>query len=398
MKHALLCAAAVLDMINITSGHINLLKTMLGSGIMSLPCLFATYGIAPAMILAMQCAFFSMVGLYIFVLCSHRVGRKSSMSVLATECVPRMRIVVDIAVFVKCLGVATSYLIIARQLLPQIVGVFFAKPNPNIALAVFVCCIGPISFFGKLEKLRYTSFCGLVGILFILLASVFRYATTADTAYKTGMVSTYSTRWLGGLGKFVFAFTCHMNIFAVYNEADDNSPPEMRRLVLQVVLTAFLTYITFGYFNYALYGVNIHDNVLENYPDDYLAFAVRVFYVLVMAFSYPLQVNPCRLYFLNLVHVTDKRKVTYRILSAIITAVIIFITAQTAMRNVSLGLVYTIVGSTASTLMCAILPPLFYLNMGMKKSSVLVVLSYILFCWGIFVFATSFLGMLFKWN
>lgn len=380
------------------SGHVNLLKTMLGSGILSFPYLFSTYGVLPTLCLTFLCAFFSTIGLYILAVCSQKVGRNCNLSLLATECAPYMCIFIDIAVFIKCMGAAVSYLIIVRQLLPQILSRLVTRAHDSrILLLAFVLCFSPLSYFNKLSKLRYTSICGLLGILFILTATVFRYLyMTASTENKSSLLVHYSAKWPQGLGKFVFAFTCHMNFFTVYNEMEDNTVASMRALTVRVVLIALVSYIVFGYFNSALYGADVHDNVLENYPNDNLALVVKTAYVLTMAFSYPLQVNPCRLYLVSALNIAGKKKRVRQACSVVITTLIVMATTYIACGDTQLGMVYTIVGSTSSTLLCLILPGIFYLNIDIEKNALLMLFSYIAFLFGTLVFTMSMLIMIAK--
>lgn len=380
------------------TGHVNLLKTMLGSGILSFPYLFSTYGVLPTLCLTFVCAFFSIIGLYILAICSQKVGRNCSLSMLAAECAPHMCIFIDIAVFVKCMGAAVSYLIIVRQLLPQILSRVLARAHDSrVLLLAFVLCFSPLSYFNKLGKLSYTSLCGLFGILFILIATIFRYQyMTTKTENKSSLLMNYSERWPQGLGKFVFAFTCHMNFFTVYNEMVDNTVASMRALVIRVVLIALVSYIVFGYFNSALYGADVHDNVLENYPNDNLAFIVKSAYVLIMAFSYPLQVNPCRLYLVSALNIAGKTKRVRQTCSVVITTLIVVATTYIACGDMKLGMVYTIVGSTSSTLLCLILPGIFYLNIDIEKNALLMLFSYIAFLFGSLVFSVSMLSMFAK--
>ena len=100
-----------------------------------------------------------------------------------------------------------------------------------------------------------------------------------------------------------FSFTCHQNIFSIQNEVRTNDAQKtkgMIYLVGGVILTAFITYILFGMLNYFIYGSNILDNILESFSKDSLALSIQGFYIIVMGFSYPLQINPCRLHFIEL--------------------------------------------------------------------------------------------------
>ncbi|EOB14050.1 Putative aminoacid transporter [Nosema bombycis CQ1] len=60
-----------------------------------------------------------------------------------------------------------------------------------------------------------------------------------------------------------------------------------------------------------------------------------------------------------------------------------------AISGMDLGLVYTIIGATASSFMCLIFPSLFYFHMDTPKPTSLVVLSYLSFLFGVFVFSAT---------
>jgi amino acid permease len=61
---------------------------------------------------------------------------------------------------------------------------------------------------------------------------------------------------------FVFAFTCHQNIFAVYNELIDNSPKEVTKVVQISIGTALGVYQTIGILGYLTFGTNVQSNIV----------------------------------------------------------------------------------------------------------------------------------------
>ncbi|AFM99044.1 amino acid permease [Encephalitozoon hellem ATCC 50504] len=375
----------------LASGYVTLLKTSIGSGILSFPYLFKTYGILTGIALTMISGFFSVLGLILYAICSQELGRTATLSRLATESMPYTRIIVDFSVFLKCFGVALSYLIITRQLLPVLIETIFGVSmlsDPNISLLAFISCIGPFAYFDKLDRLKYTSFCGVIAIIVVVIASFYRYEyTPVSTTIKVEYFVPFSYSWMGGFGKFVFSFTCHQNIFAIHSEMEDNSFPRMKRLIYMVATSAAVIYISFGILNYLLYGDKVKDNVLENYPNDVLASVVRGLYIVVMGVSYPLQVNPCRNHLINIISFSQNSR--KRLLRFIVTTGIIISTCLLAVSGMGLGIIYSVIGSTASTFMCLIFPALFYFNMSITKPKGLVIMSYLAFLFGVFVFTTS---------
>lgn len=378
------------------SSYVTLLKTSIGSGILSFPFLFKTYGLLAGVILTLLSGLFSVLGLVLYAICSKEIGRTATLSKLATESMPYTRFIVDFSVFLKCFGVALSYLIITRQLLPVLIETLFGSStlsNPNIALLAFVFFIGPFTYFHRLDKLKYTSFCGVLAIVIVIMAALYRYEyTPIVNKINIDYIVPLSYTWLDGLGKFIFSFTCHQNIFAIHSEMEDNSLPRMKKLIYMVSSSAAVLYISFGTINYLLYGAMVKDDVLENYPNDVLASIVRSLYVLVMGVSYPLQVNPCRAHFINMLSIKTT-KTGEDCLRFIVTTGIIITTCLLASTGMNLGVIYSIIGATASTFMCLIFPALFYFNMNIERSVGLVVLSYMAFLFGVFVFTASLYGI-----
>lgn len=379
------------------AAYVNLLKTSIGSGVLSFPSLFKTYGIAIAILFTLISGFFATFGLVILTICSQGLGRSADLSKLATQAFPFARIAVDMAVFLKCFGVSLSYVLITKDLIPNILEAlnlnskFFLYSHVN--LLIFLGFVGPFAYFTKLDNLKYTSFIGVLFIFIVIVTSIFRYFTMSTILPVHSFIEPISLSWATSLGKFIFSFTCHQNIFAVNAELIDNSLPRMRKLIGTVAISAFVLYTSFGLTNYLIYGADVTGNILENYPKDYLGTFVRILYVFVMGMSYPLQMAPARIYFMNMFHISDRIK-NYKVVHFLITTILVASTYAIAVSGVKLGAVYSIVGATASCFMCLILPALFYINLEIEKTVFLTTISLFSFLLGIVVFCTTLIAMI----
>lgn len=378
------------------AAYINLLKTSIGSGVLNFPYLFKTYGLFPTVGLTIVSGFLSAAGLLLLAICSKDVGRTADLSRLSRLAIPHARFFVDLAVFVKCFGVATSYVIIARQLLPPLIDTLTQHPTfwsrPQVCLFAFLLAAGPSAFLVRLDRLKYTSLVGVASILIVIAAAGIRLAAKSVDDVVVRIITVPAATWLGGLGKFVFSFTCHQNIFAAHAEMENNALPRMRRLIYCVAATSFVLYMAFGIPNYLLYGDGVADNVLRNYPQDYLATAVRGLYVVVMGVSYPLQVAPARSYFFNMISMPLVKR-NGRFFHVLVTLSIIVATYLIASSGTNLGIVYAIVGATASTFMSLILPALFYFNLDVEQTLCLSVTAYCAFLFGTLVFITTLVSI-----
>ena len=385
------------------SAYVNLLKTSIGSGVLNFPFLFKTYGICITIIFTLLTGIVASTGLYLLMICSQEIGRSADLGKLAILSIPYAKLLVDFAVFVKCFGVATSYMIIAGNLLSSVFKTFFDSSllfYSPFCLGLFTCCIAPFCYFKKMDGLKYTSFIGLMAIIFVIIASIFRYSHDgSDPEAKYDYIKTnFSIYWLNGFGKFIFSFTCHQNIFYVYSELENNSLNRMKQLICITASSAFILYMLFGISNYLLYGNKVKDNVLMNYPEDHLTSIVHILYIIVMGVSYPLQLSPGKNYFINFIQYFIKiEKLQYNdTFNNLITSLLILMTYIIAVSGVGLGIIYAVVGATASTFMSLILPAIFYLHADIEKTLLLSIMSYISFLFGIFVFLTTLISLALK--
>ena len=355
--------------------------------------LYKHYGIIYATMLLVSACMFSTVGLLIYARCNHKMNDRSKN--IANFCeitFPELRKVVEFAIFFKCFGVATSYLIIVRDTISILLYDAFPYEifkNQKVGLLLFLLIIGPFTYHDELNKLVYTSFIGVTAIVFVIGSAIYRLFTL-DLAPTRELVLTkpINISFITGLGTFVFAFTCHQNLITIQNEIRANEYPKIKKLVISIMGTALLVYLIFGGVNYYMFGDNLKDNVLMNYPDDPLTKLMKIFYVFVMAFSYPLQVNPCRKYFYSLMNLTSDMAKNSMALHIIINTTILVLTYLLTARGLNLGRVYTFIGASASSFICLVLPPLFSVKMGLYKSKREVFFGSLMFVLGISVFLT----------
>ncbi|KAG0440083.1 Vacuolar amino acid transporter 5 [Dictyocoela muelleri] len=281
-------------------------------------------------------------------------------------------------------------------------------PDERIILFIFLCMISPFTFFKKLTNLKYTSFLGIFSVLIVLLSSIYRFFTTEIVKIKMIEVPTYP--WLRGIGSFIFSFTCHHNLMSLQNEMrreKNNNDLEiinsikrlkvincneglrnlheinnkkiiierptlsrMLRIITFCISFSLIFYLSFGYVNASLYAHQMHDNIIESMPSDNISTFVFILYIFVMGFSYPLQINPCRLYFLNMVGIHPKY-IYYNFIFNIVTVLLIVVTYFVAVSGIDLGIVYAFIGSSASVIICLILPPIYFFKMNFSKNVVL---------------------------
>lgn len=386
------------------SSVINLANTILGAGLLAMPSALSKMGIFLGIFVIAWAGLTAGFGLYLQTRCARYVERGHvSFATLSQLTYPNLSIIFDAAIAIKCFGVAVSYLIIIGDLMPGVV-IGFAPGAGHINFLVdrqfwitaFMLIVIPLSFLRRLDSLKYTSVIALFSIAYLVILVVAHYIK-GDTIADRGQVRVFE--WAGpipALAAFpviVFAYTCHQNMFSILNEIADNSHFRTTTVILGAIGGACSLYILTGITGYLSYGDNIRGNIVSMYPTAAASTIGRLAIVILVMFSYPLQIHPCRASIdaclkwrprrgkqtegspsrTTLMTGTSKPNTPQsREMSdlrfAVVTTFLIVLSFITAMTVSSLEKVLAYVGSTGSTTISFILPGLFYYKISDPES------------------------------
>lgn len=182
-------------------------------------------------------------------------------------------------------------------------------------------------------------------------------------------------------------------MFSILNEIADNSHFRTTTVIFASIGGACGLYILTGITGYLSYGDNIRGNIVSMYPTAAASTIGRLAIVILVMFSYPLQIHPCRASIDACLKWRPRRRVKndnspsrntlmsngpkapkrnemsdYRF--AVVTTVLIICSFITAMTVSSLEKVLAYVGSTGSTTISFILPGLFYYKISDPESPI----------------------------
>lgn len=194
---------------------INLLKSIIGTGLLALPYTFTTLGPLLSIPLLLLFAYFSIVGLRIYSICGMRAG-VDSIGLVCKMVDWRLQVVVDTALLIMAIGTAVSYFSIIGDFVPNLIS------NKSFVLSREVCVLLsgiillPLAFMRNTQHLRYTSILGLLGIVFILYLSIQLIFTQGITKYHGPLIQ-FSSESFKQLNVIVFVFTCHQNVIKIQN-------------------------------------------------------------------------------------------------------------------------------------------------------------------------------------
>ncbi|KAJ1655285.1 hypothetical protein IWQ61_004937 [Dispira simplex] len=293
---------------SVFSSVVNLCNTILGSGILAMPTAMASVGLLLGSWVIMFSGMASALGLYFLGYCARYVeGRNASFFTVSQLTYPGAAVFFDLAIAIKCFGVSISYLIIFGEVMPRVVAAqmgndivstftYSVLTNRRFWITLSMAVVGPLSFLRKLDSLRYTSMVALLALFYLVLIVVIHFLDPARIPPGPGSISMIklSPSFFTNLPIFVFAFTCHQNIFSVYNELRDNSPRKVKASIHIAISTAAIAYLVVAILGYLTFGDDVLPNIILMYKNGPMVVVGQFAIGVLMLLSYPLQCHPCR--------------------------------------------------------------------------------------------------------
>lgn len=200
-----------------TISSINLLKSILGTGLLVLPHAFYSLGLLQSTILLLVFGYFSSIGLRIYSLCGMRSGIQS----IGTICGLidwKLQLIVDSALLIMCIGTAVSYFSLIGDMIPSLVNNFITSISISRTQCILISPIFllPLALIKNVQNLRFTSILGLFGIFFLLFSSIYLLFSD-DLVVDFSNMPLFNFSNLNQINIIVLVFTCHQNVQFVMN-------------------------------------------------------------------------------------------------------------------------------------------------------------------------------------
>lgn len=289
----------------VKSSVINLVKTIVGAGMLAIPYAFRNDGVLVGVLLVLLAAVTSAFGLFVLSKCSKTLinPRSSSFFSLCMLTYPSLSPLFDLAMITQCFGVGLSYLVLIGDLFP---GLFGGRRELWILGSSMV--IVPLCLLRKLDSLKYSSIIGLFALAYLslLLISTFAYEySTGHYREIRGDVSwlkVYDTRGLiSTFSIIIFAYTGSMNLFSIANELKDNSMRNLTAVVNRSVAIATFLFLSVALSGYLTFGSKTVGNIMLNYDPDSVWVHIGKFCLgSMVVLTFPLLFHPCRIAVNNL--------------------------------------------------------------------------------------------------
>jgi len=283
----------------------NLVSTIIGGGILSLPYAFDRAGILGALIMLVASAAASDFTTWVLICCGRRTGATSYEGVATAAFGMHAKALTQMLVVMLTTIASVAYAILLRDLAGSIVRGFIVKGGTtlwteNAIMAMLVVAVSPFCLLRTLNALRFLSFFSICAVAALAVVVIFH---TAE-CHADDDINEEITLWPDSIGNFLDAmpificcFVCHFNVLPTHGELRRPTRARLHRVVHGTMLVTGVFYIIVGLSGY-LYMTcegKFEDNVLNAFPDDDAAAAVgRCGLGITVLLSFPLLIVPCR--------------------------------------------------------------------------------------------------------
>ncbi|CAR25531.1 hypothetical protein ZYGR_0A00950 [Zygosaccharomyces rouxii] len=289
----------------VRSSVINLVKTIVGAGLLAIPYAFKSDGVLVGVLLILLAAITSGFGLFVLGKCSKTLidPRDSSFFSLCMLTYPSLSPLFDLAMITQCFGVGLSYLVLIGDVFP---GLFGGQRDWWIVGSSLV--VVPLCLLKKLDSLKYSSIIGLFALAYLslLILSTFVYEYSSGRYEEVrGDISWWSVYDYKGLMStfsiIIFAYTGSMNLFSIVNELRNNTMTNITAVVNRSIAIATVFFIAVALAGYLTFGSNTLGNIMLNYDDTSIYVHIGKFCLgSMVVLTFPLLFHPCRIAVNNL--------------------------------------------------------------------------------------------------
>jgi amino acid permease len=292
---------------------INLVATVCGGGVLSLPYAFRRAGILVTLALLIISAIMTNFSLFLLCACARRTGGRSYGDVARAAFGPLAEILTTVTLFVLLVGILVAYMVLLKGIwTPMILSLAVSlnviksfdeehfDEQSNALLLLLLFCLFPLLLKRDLYALRYTcyvGFCSLVVLTFGL----------ASRAYQRNVVVQPAKQvlwWTSDVKEVIFvfpivmmSFLCCFNVLGVHGSLIEPTRKRMRLVLDGSIGICLIFFSIVGVCGYLDTYDDTKDNVFLDYPisvSNPIILFGRVGYAFTILFGIPLVILPCR--------------------------------------------------------------------------------------------------------
>ena len=233
---------------NLNFGTFNLVATIVGGGVLSLPLAFAKAGVVLATIMMVFSAAITDFSLYIICCCARRTGSASYMAIVKAAFGPFAEICTTVVILLFLSGVLVAFYVLLKGIFAPLARDFVSNyttftisPDESnfdsLVLLSILVAVFPLMLKKNLYALRHICYVGFMSVCVIAISigirAIQRNTTivgvdnTSDSASEEVIkIKYFPTDWMDALFVFpiiMLSFLCHYNMVEVHGVSNDVS-------------------------------------------------------------------------------------------------------------------------------------------------------------------------------
>eukprot|EP00049_Salpingoeca_infusionum_P019455 m.361944 g.361944 ORF g.361944 m.361944 type:complete len:497 (+) comp20013_c0_seq1:238-1728(+) len=290
---------------------LNLVNTIIGAGVLSLPFVFSLVGYGGGLILLACNAVGADYSLYLLIRSSAVCERKTYEGIATLAFGKKGLYIVSTCVLLLNIGAATAYVVIIGDTLPDIfhfISEDFLDPDWArlwCTSVVTMALLYPSSWLRSVSSLAIGSGISLMCVIAFVLTMFGlkispRQPSNIDPTAPPAQAFITSAEVFRAFSVLAFSFTCHTTMFPIYLELRKPTPQRMMRVVHTAMAICILLYSTVGvcgYLDYSQVTGGVRGDVLVNIAwseSEVVALVVQIMYLISIIATFPLALPPMR--------------------------------------------------------------------------------------------------------
>jgi amino acid permease len=298
----------------------NLVATVCGGGVLSLPYAFRRAGILTTLALLILSAIMTNFSLYILCACARRTGGRSYGDVARAAFGPLAEILTTVILFVLLLGILVAYMVLLKgiatpMLLSLAVSLDIIEDfdedhfdrESDALLLILLLCLFPLLLKRDLYALRHTcyvGFCSLVVLTFGLATRAYQ----RNVMIQPGIFAQQALWWTSDVKDVIvvfpivmMSFLCCFNVLGVHGSLVKPTRKRLKMVLDGSIGICLVFFSIVGLCGYLDTYVDTRDNVFLNYTiSNRIILIARIGYCFTILFGIPLVILPCRESFLSI--------------------------------------------------------------------------------------------------
>ena len=350
---------------SLVAGIANLLNTVVGAGILSLPYAFRSSGLAVGVAYQYIFGGASWYGSWLLLDALRSCPSCMSYEELASATLGRAGATAyNTASLINCYGACVSYLVVAGDILPPLLhesGIGIGRPAVLTALTLVL--ILPLSALRDISALQYASGLSIcIYLLFVLTMLALASDSSAPPRELPALVQPDAGGWIRAIPLCAFAYLHQTSLFPIIQELRGPSPGRLRVLVGASVGTAIVLYTLTGLAACVRFGSTVEGDVLLNLAtvDSAAVRIMRLGFGVSVCLTYPCLHYAARRSLDQLTFGRVGQQTPHRRLLAL-TAALVGSSLGVALVVRRVELIFGFTGAIASTMISYILPAAIHL-------------------------------------